>query len=273
MGGAHPFSLVSGGSSSSEHRGGGIGGGGGGGGGNSDTRPTQSAKVSISHEVVETETEWRPWTSHVIREETLQKLRRPKSAAVPIGPPKRAWTAGSEGQQQRTQSAKSQLDKGAAVGSHTSSRMGSAVDIQGPSSLLIRKQAIPRTKDEDDEDSYDKTSTAIDDDPSIKYQQQRHPLSSSSDLPQSRSQSVVLSPAFIFPQYPAYPDIRVGTPITMGGGGLSSTSGSSSLSQPPSVPPAPPPPPPTLASNDPAVPLIQAIKDEMKKFEKTSPPT
>lgn len=189
---------------------------------------TQSAKVSISHEVVETETEWRPWTSHVVREETLEKMRkgRPKSAAVPvpiIGPPKRAWTASSE---RRTHSAK-------CAPSHGTNQP--------------HPEPLP---DEDEEESYDTFS--------------RHdpPRQSSTSVDPPSTSSIHLSPAFIFPSYPTYPDIRV----TSGGGDPPSTSGSSTLSQQSHQPSAP-----SLPPNDPAVPLIQAIKQEMKKFEKEPP--
>ena len=78
---------------------------------------------------------------------------------------------------------------------------------------------------------------------------------------------MALSPAFIFPQYPAYPDIRVGSES-----GRPSTA-SSSQSQQGSQQPGLTQLPPTLPSNDPAVPVIQAIKNEMKRFEKDSTPS
>lgn len=188
---------------------------------------TQSAKVSISHEVVETETEWRPWTSHVVREETLQKLRRPKSAAVPIGPPKRAWTASSE---RKSSSAKSKAASEPKTSTATS-RIPSTVDVRG-----------------DPEPGGD---------PSASERSQSH-------------SSMVLSPAFIFPQYPVYPDIRVVSSSIGGGSGLSPSASIASSSQSPhgSQTLPQPLPPPTLHSDDPAVPVIQAIKNEMKRIEK-----
>lgn len=210
--------------------------------------------MSICHEVVETETEWRPWSSHVVREESLHKLRRPKSAAVPIGPPKRAWTAGSE---RHTHSARSKaVSEPKSAGS--TSRVASTLDIHsGP--LAMQQQF------EEEDESYDKTSTPCTTardapttsvgDQTVSVVQTSGASNTISDPTQSHS-SVVLSPAFIFPQYPAYPDIRVNTPT-------GSTTSVSHSSQPP-----PELPPPTLPPNDPAVPLIQAIKNEMKRFEK-----
>lgn len=204
---------------------------------------TQSAKVSICHEVVETETEWRPWTSHVIREETLQKLRRarPKSAATPaqvIGPPKRAWTASSE---RKADSARS-----------------------GAQSRSLSGAALREAAGEEQEEERDQLASRREEAPKCVKKS-----SSCTADPQSSSlSSVILSPAFIFPQYPTYPDIRVGR----GEGGTSARStGSSSLSHSQASQQGPGSPP-SLPPNDPAVPLIRAIKEEMKRFEKDPPP-
>ncbi|CAL8071589.1 unnamed protein product [Orchesella dallaii] len=219
---------------------------------------TQSAKVSISHEVVETETQWRPWTSHVIREETLQKLKRPKSAAVPIGPPKKAWTASSE---RRTHSAKSKAcSESKSVAS--TSRVASSADIQ--ETTRPSRPLPPQQTQNEEDDSYDKTSTPCTtarDDVRVHTSggggANNVTSTSINTSDQSQSRSVILSPAFIFPQYPTYPDIRIETG-GVGGGSSTSASNQSSQQQPP----------PSLPSNDPAVPLIQAIKNEMKRFEK-----
>jgi len=161
---------------------------------------------------VKTKTPGRPWTSHVIREESVRRVR-PKSSVI-LGPPKSAWTAGSE---RRCHSAKSKSpeDDGRKHNKDTTDDCG----IQG------------------DESSARSTSTTPFPGKELTIRQ------SSSE----RSKS------FIFPKYPAYPDVEIcleNDPNRAAGPQSSHFTRS------------------RLPQSDPAVPLIEAIKDEMKRFER-----
>ena len=169
---------------------------------------SKSAKVSISHQIERKESS-RPWTSHVIHEESVERTR-PKSAS--LGPPKRAWTASTE--PRRCHSAKSDT---------------SASTRHGREDSMISEERDSDRGDEPDQNSSEFTSTTTE-----------------------GNRSSFLSSAPIFPRYPIYPDVPYPTTTTIDSEQVPGTSQGHSSIRPP----------------DPAVPLIQAIKDEIKRFEK-----
>ncbi|CAG7785990.1 unnamed protein product [Allacma fusca] len=173
-----------------------------------DLSRSKSAKVSISHQV-ETRQVPRPWTSQVIREEVLQRLR-PKSAS--FGPPKRAWSASGSGER-RCNSAKS--------------------STAGVSSRIPKGKATTIFERDDDSDLEDDlTSTPV-----------SPPAMPSQPPPKPQIHQTTLNIQPVFPNYSIYPDIAV--------------AGSSRH-----------PLPKPNRETDPAVPLILAIKEEIKRFEK-----
>jgi hypothetical protein len=171
----------------------------------------QSAKVTVSHEV-KSKTPGRPWTSHVIREESIRKVR-PKSSVV-LGPPKSAWTAGSE---RRCQSAKSKTSDLAEESSKVQECDESNQQENPPHQPAGRSTSGSRTEG---------------------------PLQYS---PTERSKS------FMFPKYPTYPEVEI---CLENDPNRTAFPHSSHYARS------------RLHPTDPAVPLIEAIKDEMKRFER-----
>jgi len=175
----------------------------------------QSAKVSISHQI-ETKDTVRPWTTQLIREQSVHR-HRPKSASG-MGPPKRAWVAGSE---RRVKSASSEVS-------------------DNKETAQNERDIFPDVEEEggEIEEEYDITSNVYSSGHSTK---EISMWDSHENIPaMKRPSGPASSTAHIFPNYPVYPDF----PISVGDGHN------------------------TLKVSAPAVPIIEAIKEEIKKFEK-----
>lgn len=176
----------------------------------------QSAKVTVSHQM-KTKAPGRPWTSHVIREESVRKIR-PKSSTV-IGPPKPAWT-----EERRCQSAKS---KGSIIEEevHPGDGGGSREELND----IVFTPAVDRREDSPRMVSSKSSST-------VRTECHQGSFSEASH-------------SYVFPKYPTYPEVETCLDQDRNMAGQSHGSRS-------------------LHPLDPAVPLIEAIKDEMRRFEK-----